>query len=61
MPDTRDDFPDPETPVTAVMQPMGKDTSMFCRLLCWAPFTFSFFLPGLVRLLGHGMDLRPLR
>ena len=31
------------------------------RLLCWAPFTFRHFLPGLVRLLGHGMDLRPLR
>jgi len=33
MPDTNEDFPEPDTPVTAVMHPMGKATLMFWRLL----------------------------
>ena len=29
MPDTSEDFPDPDTPVTAVMHPTGNDAVMF--------------------------------
>ena len=34
---TNEDFPDPETPVTATMQPIGISTSMSWRLFCLAP------------------------
>lgn len=36
---TNEDFPDPETPVTTVNRCFGILTSMFARLLVWAPVT----------------------
>ena len=35
------DLPEPETPVTAVSTPSGKETSMSCRLFSRAPCTVS--------------------
>ena len=34
---TNDDLPEPDTPVTATMQPIGISTSMSWRLFCLAP------------------------
>ena len=42
----REDFPDPETPVTDVKQPSGSFTSMLLRLLCSAPLIVSHFFEG---------------
>ena len=33
IPEINDDFPEPETPLTAVIQPSGKSTFTDCRLL----------------------------
>ena len=41
VPVTREDLPDPETPVTATMQPSGILTSRSWRLFCLAPFMTS--------------------
>ena len=34
---TKEDLPEPETPVMATTQPKGIDTFMFCRLFSLAP------------------------
>ena len=58
---TRDDFPLPETPVTTVKVPRGKETSMFLRLFSRAPRTVrNFPFPCRLRA-GTSMRLRPLR
>ena len=48
------DFPDPDTPVTATMQPSGKSTSMSLRLCSRAPRTVSMPF-GSRRMDGTGM------
>ena len=58
---TREDFPDPDTPVTQVKVPRGTDTSICRRLFSAAPRTVrNSPLPGR-RFSGTGMDLLPLK
>jgi hypothetical protein len=55
------DFPDPDTPVTAIMQPSGKVTSMSDRLFSLAPRTTTLWpVPGRRRS-GNGILRRPDR
>ena len=61
IPDTSDDLPEPETPVTAVIQPKGNVALIDCKLLCLAPLTLIFCLVGFLRLSGTGMICFPLR
>ena len=59
---TSEDFPDPETPVTATMQPRGILTSMSCRLFWRAPVTTSQrSSSGVARSSGRGMLSLPER
>ncbi len=53
IPDTREDFPEPETPVTEVIQPSGKSTLIDCKLLCLAPFIFILSLVGFFLFVGN--------
>ena len=58
---TREDFPDPDTPVTQVKVPRGMDTSMWSKLFSAAPRTVRQWpLPGRRRG-GTGMVLAPER
>jgi len=50
---TSDDLPLPDTPVTQVMTPSGKRTSMFFRLFARAPRT-SMYPLGFRRTAGTG-------
>ena len=61
IPDTKEDFPEPETPVTEVIQPNGKSTLIDCKLLCLAPLILILFLLGFFLLLGGSIFSRPLR
>src|SRR5207247_6641355 len=56
---TRVDLPEPETPVTTVISPIGKETSMCCRLCSAAPRTTIAFPLDCRRLWGIGISLRP--
>ena len=58
---TREDFPLPDTPVTAVKVPRGKDTSMWRRLFSAAPSTFRYFPFPFRRCSGTGIFRRPER
>ena len=53
-------FPEPETPVTHVMTPRGKSTSIFFRLFSLAPFTVINPV-GFRRSAGTGIFIFPLR
>src|ERR1017187_5190328 len=56
------DFPDPETPVTAMKQPSGNATSTFFRLCSVAPLTTtSRPRTRFRRTAGSGMASRPVR
>jgi hypothetical protein len=56
------DLPEPETPVTAVNRPSGKETSMSCRLFSRAPYTVSCRSKSAGRRTsGSGIDFRPAR
>ena len=57
--DTSEDFPEPETPVTAVRQPSGNSTSMFARLFCLAPTTLRWPLNGATLSSGTGIERLP--
>ena len=59
--DTSEDFPEPETPVTAVKQPNGNSTSMLSKLFCLAPNILRWPLNGFTRSVGTGIDLFPER
>src|SRR5215467_12377000 len=48
------DLPEPETPLTTVINPSGQDTSIFCKLCSEAPRTTSAFPFGEPRLCGRG-------
>ena len=62
VPVTKDDLPEPETPVTATMQPRGIPTSMSWRLFCLAPLTTSHLsLSGVALSSGRGMCDSPER
>ena len=55
------DFPDPDTPVTAIRQPSGNATSTFFRL-CSLPPDHHLTRPGpLAPGAGTGMLIRPVR
>ena len=59
---TRVDFPDPDTPVTAMKQPSGNATSTFFRLCSLAPFTTTSRAgEGRRRIAGTGICRRPVR
>ena len=58
---TRDDFPLPLTPVTAVNTPMGNFALTFLRLFCFAPLTSMNLSPISLRLAGTGIDSLPVR
>lgn len=59
---TRVDFPEPETPVTAVSTPSGKATSMSWRLFSRAPWTVSRREGSTGRRIsGIAIDLLPVR
>ena len=58
---TREDFPDPDTPVTQVKVPRGKVTSMWSKLFSAAPRTVRAWpFPGRRRE-GTGIFLAPER
>lgn len=58
---TREDLPEPDTPVTQVKVPRGTDTSIWRRLFSAAPRTVRYApLPGR-RLSGTGMNFLPLK
>ena len=61
IPETRDDFPEPETPVTEVMHPSGKSTFIDCKLLCLAPLILILSLVGFFLFTGDSMFFRPLK
>ena len=61
IPDTREDFPDPETPVTDVMQPSGNSTFIDCKLLCLAPLILILSLVGFFLLSGGCIAFLPLK
>ena len=52
MPDIREDLPEPETPVTEVIQPSGKLTFIDCKLLCLAPLILILSLLGFFLFIG---------
>ena len=58
---TREDFPEPETPVTTVKVPRGKVTSMCRRLFSAAPMTFRNFPLPVRRSVGTGIFFFPER
>ena len=58
---TRVDFPEPETPVTAVITPSGNRTSMFLRLCSRAPRTTSALPEPVRRRVGIGISRSPER
>ena len=58
---TREDFPDPDTPVTAMNVPRGKLTSMWRRLFSAAPRTVSRCPLPARRWVGTGTFFRPAR
>jgi hypothetical protein len=57
----RDDFPDPETPVTAVIVASGTSMVTFLRLFRRAPRTVSFQPLPFLRTSGTGISRAPLR
>ncbi len=57
---TRELLPEPETPVTQVITPIGNDTSIFLRLFSFAPFTV-IKPTGFLLSCGTGMLFLPLR
>ena len=57
----REDFPEPETPVTQRNVPSGNLTSIFFRLFCLAPLTSINFPLPFLRVCGTGIFLAPLR
>ena len=59
--DTREDLPEPETPVTAVKHPNGNSTSMLARLFCLAPITLRWPFVGVVLSSGTGIERLPER
>ena len=61
IPETSDDFPEPETPVTEVIQPSGNSTFIDCKLLCLAPLIFILSLVGFFLLTGGSMAFLPLK
>ena len=56
-----EDFPDPETPVIDVKQPIGIFASMLERLLCCAPLISNHFFFGAIRSDGESIERRPER
>jgi hypothetical protein len=59
---TRDDFPDPLTPVTAVSTPSGKSAVTLRRLFSFAPTTLSMRLRSIRRrFFGVRISRRPAR
>ncbi len=54
------DLPEPETPVTTVNSPSGKDTSNSFKLLWRAPRTVIALPLGVRRSLGTGIFRAPL-
>ena len=58
---TKEDFPDPETPVTQVKVPKGISTSIFFKLCSLAPFIFSFFPMPFLLFFGVSMHIFPLK
>jgi len=58
---TNVDFPDPDTPVTAMNCPSGNSTSMFCRLCSRAPRIVTQSSPGFRRISGTGIVFLPDR
>ena len=58
-PETSQDFPEPETTVTAVIKPIGNLALRDWRLLCCAPLIEIHFLLGLVRFSGVVIVLLP--
>lgn len=57
----REDLPDPETPVTAIKRPSGKETEIFLRLLCEACSISSARSVGFCLILGIAIERFPLR
>ena len=53
---TKEDFPDPDTPVTQVITPSGKSTFMFLRLFSAAPHTLKVPV-GFLLSLGTGITI----
>ena len=56
-----EDLPDPDTPVTAVKMPRGKDTSIFFKLWWVAPVIFIDSFEPFLLFLGIGMLSLPDR
>ena len=56
----REDFPEPETPVTQRNVPSGNLTSIFFRLFCLAPLTSINFPLPFLRVCGTGIFLAPV-
>ncbi len=57
-----DDFPEPDTPVTEIIQPRGMSTVRSVKLFCLAPNIVSCLLgSGVARSCGIGILLRPER
>ena len=57
---TREDFPEPETPVTQVNTDRGIFTSTFFKLFSWAPYTSKVFVKVLL-CFGKGIFFFPLK
>ena len=55
---TKDDFPEPDTPVTQVKTPRGKATSIFFKLFARAPLTVNQRSGMGRRSTGKGIILR---
>ena len=56
----KEDLPEPETPVTAIIQPNGMLTSKSARLFCRAPNIVNCLSSeGSTLSLGRGISLRP--
>ena len=62
VPVTSDDFPEPDTPVTAIIQPSGISTSRSRKLFCLAPLIVSILsTSGVAGSSGRGIAFRPER
>ena len=57
----RDDLPDPETPVTAVIVASGTSMVTFLRLFRRAPRTVELPTASFLRTSGTGISRAPLR
>ena len=55
-----DDLPEPDTPVTTVIAPRGRSTSMPLRLCSLAPRTDSMFTLGILPFSGFPGAMGPL-